>query len=74
MVRAIVPAFGAVLLAPSAFAHGVAGPRVFVNTLLLDDPAVSDEASLPTFSWPSGRSPNSISTLTTFSPIRLANL
>ncbi len=34
-----------------AQAHGVAGPRIFVNTLILDDPAVADEASLPTFSW-----------------------
>ncbi len=51
MLRAIAPALCATLLASSAFAHGVAGPRVFVNTLLLDDPAVSDEASLPTFSW-----------------------
>lgn len=34
-----------------ALAHGVAGPRVFVSTLIIDDPAVSDEASLPTFSW-----------------------
>lgn len=44
---------------PPAFAHGVAGPRVFVNTLLLDDPAVTDEASLPTVSWqrPPGGSP-----------------
>lgn len=60
MLRAITPALCAALLAPPAFAHGVAGPRVFVNTLLLDDPAVSDEASLPTFSWqrPSGGEPS----------------
>ncbi len=46
-------------LAQPAFAHGVAGPRVFVNTLLIDDPAVADEASLPTFSWqlPPGAAP-----------------
>ncbi len=39
------------LAGPGAQAHGVAGPRVFVTTLTLDDPAVSDEASLPTVSW-----------------------
>lgn len=41
----------ALLLTGPVFAHGVAGPRIFINTLLIDDPAVSDEASLPTFSW-----------------------
>jgi hypothetical protein len=34
-----------------AAAHGFAGPHMFVSTLILDDPNVSDEASLPTFSW-----------------------
>jgi hypothetical protein len=34
-----------------ALAHGVAGPRLFVSTLLVDDPNVADEASLPTFFW-----------------------
>ncbi len=38
-------------LASDAEAHGVAGARVFISTLTIDDPAVSDEASLPTFSW-----------------------
>lgn len=56
MFRALAPALCAALLSPiafipPAFAHGVAGARIFVNTLLLDDPAVSDEASLPTISW-----------------------
>ncbi len=50
---------GATLWVQPALAHGVAGARVFVNTLILDDPAVSDEASLPTISWqrPSGGTP-----------------
>jgi hypothetical protein len=33
------------------FAHGFAGPHMFISTLLIDDPNVADEASLPTFSW-----------------------
>ncbi|MGO9816477.1 MAG: hypothetical protein ACLPJJ_04095 [Acidocella sp.] len=33
--------------APAAHAHAVAGARVFVNTLLIDDPGVGDEANLP---------------------------
>jgi hypothetical protein len=32
------------------FAHGFAGPHMFVSTLIIDDPNVADEASLPTFS------------------------
>jgi hypothetical protein len=35
---------------PQADAHAVAGARVFVNTLLIDDPGVADEASLPVLS------------------------
>lgn len=31
-----------------ANAHGVAGPRIFVATLQIDDPAVSDELAIPT--------------------------
>jgi hypothetical protein len=34
-----------------ADAHAVAGNRVFPVTLTMDDPGVSDEASVPTFSW-----------------------
>jgi hypothetical protein len=41
----------AALLAPPAFAHGNAGDYTFVSTLIVDDPAVEDEASLPTFSY-----------------------
>ena len=33
------------------FAHGFAGPHMFISTLLIDDPNVADEASLPTFSF-----------------------
>jgi hypothetical protein len=33
------------------FAHGFAGPHMFISTLLIDDPNVADEASLPTFSY-----------------------
>jgi hypothetical protein len=38
------------LIAP-AYAHGFAGPHMFVSTLIIDDPNVADEASLPTFSY-----------------------
>jgi hypothetical protein len=34
-----------------AQAHGVAGAHMFVSTLIIDDPNVSDEASIPTFSY-----------------------
>jgi hypothetical protein len=34
-----------------AAAHGFAGPHMFVSTLIIDDPNVADEASLPTFFW-----------------------
>ena len=44
--------------AQSAQAHAVAGARVFVNTLLIDDPGVGDEANLPVYSVssPDGKS------------------
>lgn len=47
-----------VLTAPCAHAHAVAGARVFVNTLLIDDPGVGDEANLPVYSVtsPDGKS------------------
>jgi len=32
-------------------AHGFAGDHMFISTLLIDDPDVADEASLPTFSY-----------------------
>jgi hypothetical protein len=34
-----------------AYAHGYAGDHMFISTLLIDDPNVADEASLPTFSF-----------------------
>jgi hypothetical protein len=45
----------------NADAHAVAGARVFVNTLLIDDPGVGDEASLPVISI---QSPDGKSTVT----------
>jgi hypothetical protein len=43
---------GACLMpAAAAWAHGFAGPHMFISTLLIDDPNVADEASLPTFSY-----------------------
>ncbi len=54
---ALVPALA--LAAPgTAAAHAVAGARVFVNTLLIDDPGVGDEANLPVVSVqsPDGKS------------------
>lgn len=42
---------GATSFAPSAYAHGYAGAHLFISTLIVDDPNVADEASLPTFSW-----------------------
>jgi hypothetical protein len=39
------------LSAQPVFAHGFAGPHMFISTLLIDDPNVADEASLPTFSY-----------------------
>jgi hypothetical protein len=39
------------LIATHAFAHGVAGKRVFPATLTIDDPAVSDELALPTIQY-----------------------
>ena len=34
-----------------AFAHCFVGPRFFPATLVIDDPCVADELSLPTVSW-----------------------
>ncbi len=65
-LRALAP-FAAVLCsaalipAGSARAHAVAGARVFVNTLLIDDPGVGDEANLPRISI---QSPDGKSTVT----------
>ena len=48
----------ATLATQHAFAHAVAGARIFVNTNLIDDPGVSDEANLPLISLqsPDGKS------------------
>jgi hypothetical protein len=53
MSRLVAPAaLVAGLLGPiAAFAHGFAGAHMFVSTLIIDDPNVADEASLPTFTW-----------------------
>jgi hypothetical protein len=45
-LAAVVP-----LCTTEASAHGVAGKRVFPTTLTIDDPAVADEASLPTIQY-----------------------
>ena len=37
-----------ILLSLLTSARSVAGPRVFINTLTVDDPAVADEAAFPT--------------------------
>jgi hypothetical protein len=54
MSRPIAPlalvACAALPTAP-AVAHGVAGAHMFVSTLIIDDPNVADETSLPTFSY-----------------------
>jgi hypothetical protein len=44
-------AAGTVPLVQHANAHGFAGDHMFISTLLIDDPNVADEASLPTFSY-----------------------
>jgi hypothetical protein len=48
------------LFTAPAHAHGIAGARLFVSTLLVDDPNVADEATLPMFFWlPQPSSPGS---------------
>ena len=44
-------AAGTMPLAQHASAHGFAGDHMFISTLIIDDPNVADEASLPTFSY-----------------------
>jgi len=48
----------ALALPATAQAHAVAGARIFVNTLVIDDPGVGDEANLPIYSVtsPDGKS------------------
>ena len=45
--RAAALAAAAILAAQPAFAHAIAGVRVFPVTLTLDDPGVADEATIP---------------------------
>ena len=42
-------AAGGLVTTHQAHAHGFAGDHMFISTLLIDDPNVADEASLPTF-------------------------
>lgn len=42
---------GAALSATPAYAHGFAGPHMFISTLIVDDSNVAEDASLPTLSW-----------------------
>ena len=42
---------GAIAFCHQAYAHGFAGDHMFISTLLIDDPNVADEASLPTFQF-----------------------
>jgi hypothetical protein len=44
-------AAGTMTLTDHAYAHGFAGDHMFISTLLIDDPNVSDEASLPTLQF-----------------------
>jgi len=49
-VVAILPFTGPPLIG-KAHAHGFAGDHLFISTLLIDDPNVADEMSIPTFSY-----------------------
>jgi len=55
MTRISIPAAVAALMAigysSAISAHAIAGARVFPATLTIDDPAVSDEESFPTFQY-----------------------
>ena len=44
-------AAGGMAISSHAHAHGYAGDHMFVSTLIIDDPNVADEASLPSFSF-----------------------
>jgi len=51
-IRAAAALFGtglALSLVQPAHAHGIAGDRIFPATLTIDDPAVGDELTVPTF-------------------------
>jgi hypothetical protein len=51
MKARILLALGGIAFAQHAYAHGFAGDHMFISTLLIDDPNVADEASLPTFQF-----------------------
>src|SRR5690349_5309241 len=51
IIKRAAPVLGVLALCQPAQAHGVAGDHMFISTLLIDDPDVEDEASLPTFSF-----------------------
>jgi hypothetical protein len=46
----VLASFGILLSAP-AWDHGVAGPRVFTNTIMIDNPAAADGTAFPAFTW-----------------------
>jgi len=48
--NALIIASAALVTPQAAYAHGIAGNRLFPGTLSFDDPAVADEATLPNFS------------------------
>jgi len=50
-LRLLAVLAGVLLPTAQAAAHGVCGPRVFANTLTIEDPAVADEAAFPTFAY-----------------------
>jgi hypothetical protein len=47
---ALIIVAAALVASHTAYAHGIAGNRLFPGTLSFDDPAVADEATLPNFS------------------------
>jgi len=48
---ALTITLAALVASQTAYAHGIAGNRLFPGTLSFDDPAVADEATLPNFSY-----------------------
>src|ERR1700674_4908903 len=46
---ALTVASAVLAVSQTAYAHGIAGNRLFPGTLSFDDPAVADEATLPNF-------------------------
>jgi hypothetical protein len=49
--RYLLATLGILAFSCRADAHGFAGDHMFISTLLIDDPNVADEASLPTFQF-----------------------